>query len=58
MLEGSIPIALIFKIHYKAMFSAFASKHKFQSQTVKPYSSKLTFLDQLQLFLEPSSGEI
>jgi hypothetical protein len=32
MLEGSIPIALIFKIHYKAMVSAFASKHKFQSQ--------------------------
>jgi hypothetical protein len=32
MLEGSIPVALIFKIHYKAMFSAFASKHKFQSQ--------------------------
>ena len=28
MLEGSIPVALIFKIHYKAMFSAFASKHK------------------------------
>jgi hypothetical protein len=32
MLEGSILVALIFKIHYKAMFSAFASKHKFQSQ--------------------------
>jgi hypothetical protein len=32
MLEGSISVALIFKIHYKAMFSAFASKHKFQSQ--------------------------
>jgi hypothetical protein len=32
MLEGSIPVALIFKIHYKAMFLAFASKHKFQSQ--------------------------
>jgi hypothetical protein len=32
MLEGSIHVALIFKIHYKAMFSAFASKHKFQSQ--------------------------
>jgi len=32
MLEGSIPVALIFKIHYKAMFSVFASKHKFQSQ--------------------------
>jgi hypothetical protein len=32
MLEGSIPVALIFKIHYKAMFSAFASKHKFQSK--------------------------
>jgi len=32
MLEGSIPVALIFKIHYKAMFSAFSSKHKFQSQ--------------------------
>jgi hypothetical protein len=32
MLEGSILIALIFKIHYKAMFSVFASKHKFQSQ--------------------------
>jgi hypothetical protein len=32
MLKGSIPVALIFKIHYKAMFSAFASKHKFQSK--------------------------
>jgi hypothetical protein len=32
MLEGSIPVPLIFKIHYKAMFSAFASKHKFQSK--------------------------
>lgn len=27
MLEGRVPVALIFKIHYKAMFSAFASKH-------------------------------
>ncbi|KAG5247564.1 JHL23C [Salix suchowensis] len=27
MLEDSVPVALIFKIHYKAMFSAFASKH-------------------------------
>ena len=27
MLEGSVLVALIFKIHYKAMFSAFASKH-------------------------------
>jgi len=35
MLEGSIPVALIFKIHYKVMFSAFASKHKFQSQKGK-----------------------
>jgi hypothetical protein len=32
MLEGSIFVALIFKIHYKAMFSAFANKHKFQSK--------------------------
>ena len=32
MLEGSIPVGLIFKIHYKAMFSAFASKHKYQSR--------------------------
>ena len=32
MFEGFIPVALIFKIHYKAMFSAFASKHKYQSQ--------------------------
>jgi hypothetical protein len=32
MLEGSIPVALIFKVHYKVIFSAFASKHKFQSQ--------------------------
>jgi len=35
MLEGSILIALIFKINYKAMFSPFASKHKFQSQKVE-----------------------
>jgi len=32
ILEGLISIALIFKIHYKAMFSFFANKHKFQSQ--------------------------
>jgi len=32
MLEGFILVALIFKIHYKAIFLAFASKHKFQSQ--------------------------
>jgi hypothetical protein len=32
ILEGSIPVTLIFKIHYKAMFSAFANKHKFQSE--------------------------
>ena len=32
MLEGLIHVALIFKIHYKDMFSAFANKHKFQSQ--------------------------
>ena len=32
MLEGSILVALIFKIRYKVMFSTFASKHKFQSQ--------------------------
>ena len=35
MLEGSIHVTLIFKIHYKAMFSAFVSKHKFQSQKGK-----------------------
>uniref|UniRef100_A0A6N2LKD6 Reverse transcriptase domain-containing protein n=1 Tax=Salix viminalis TaxID=40686 RepID=A0A6N2LKD6_SALVM len=27
MIQDSIPVALIFKIHYKAMHSAFASKH-------------------------------
>ena len=32
MLEGSILVAFIFKIHYKAMFSTFASKHKYQSR--------------------------
>jgi len=32
MLEGSTLVALIFKIHYKVMFSVFANKHKFQSQ--------------------------
>jgi hypothetical protein len=32
MLEGSILVALIFKIHCKAMFYAFYSKQKFQSQ--------------------------
>jgi hypothetical protein len=30
MLERLILVALIFKIHYKAMFSFFVSKHKFQ----------------------------
>ena len=29
MLEESIRVAFIFKIHYKAKFSVFASKHKF-----------------------------
>lgn len=32
MLEGSILIALIFKIRYKAMFFVFANKYKFQSK--------------------------
>jgi len=32
MLEESILVALILKIHYKAMFLTFASKHKYQSQ--------------------------
>ncbi|KAH9697601.1 hypothetical protein KPL71_023672 [Citrus sinensis] len=32
MLEGSVPVALIFKISYKAMISAFNTQHKFQSK--------------------------
>jgi len=32
MTKGSILVVLIFKIHYKAMFSVFVTKHKFQSQ--------------------------
>jgi hypothetical protein len=32
MHEGLIHVALIFKIHYKAMFFIFSSKHKFQSR--------------------------
>ena len=32
MLEGSIPIALIFRIHYKVMESAFGSKFLHQSE--------------------------
>jgi len=32
MLEGLILVALIFKIHCKAMFYEFYSKHKFQSK--------------------------
>ncbi|CAF1929358.1 unnamed protein product [Brassica napus] len=32
MIEGSIPIALIFRVHYKAMTSAFSSKVKLSSK--------------------------
>ena len=31
MLAGSIPAALVFKVHYNAMQFAFATKHRFQS---------------------------
>ena len=30
MIKGSVPVALIFKISYKAMISAFSTQHKFQ----------------------------
>ncbi|KAH9714172.1 hypothetical protein KPL71_020570 [Citrus sinensis] len=30
--KGSVPVALIFKISYKAMISAFSTQHKFQSK--------------------------
>jgi len=57
MLEGSILIALIFKIHYKAIFSVFASKHKFQSQKEETLllqtDLSLTLLSQKQ-----SNGKI
>ncbi|KAH9779725.1 hypothetical protein KPL71_007821 [Citrus sinensis] len=32
MIEGSIPVALIFKISYKVMVTAFSTQHKFQSK--------------------------
>ncbi|KAH9670356.1 hypothetical protein KPL70_016954 [Citrus sinensis] len=32
MIKGSVPVALIFKISYKAMISAFSTQHKFQSK--------------------------
>ena len=32
MEDGSIPIALVFKVHYKAMMSAFATKSRFHSK--------------------------
>jgi len=32
MIEGSVPVALIFKISYKAMISAFITQHRFQSK--------------------------
>ncbi|KAH9657765.1 hypothetical protein KPL70_023206 [Citrus sinensis] len=32
MIKGSIPVALIFKISYKAMISAFSTQHKYQSK--------------------------
>ena len=32
MIEGSIPVALIYKISYKAMISAFSTQPKFQSK--------------------------
>ncbi|KAH9668233.1 hypothetical protein KPL70_021336 [Citrus sinensis] len=35
MIEGSIPVALIYKISYKAMISAFSTQHKFQSEKDK-----------------------
>ena len=30
MIEGSVPVALIFKISYKVMISSFSTQHKFQ----------------------------
>ena len=35
MIEGFVPVALIFKISYKAMISAFSTQHKFQSKRDK-----------------------
>ncbi|KAH9680236.1 hypothetical protein KPL71_026479 [Citrus sinensis] len=35
MIEGSVPVALIFKISYKAIISAFSTQHKFQSKRDK-----------------------
>ncbi|KAH9723794.1 hypothetical protein KPL70_007259 [Citrus sinensis] len=32
MIKGSVPVALIFKISYKAMISAFSTQHRFQSK--------------------------
>ena len=32
MIKGSIPVALIFKVHYKVMMSTFNTKHRFQSK--------------------------
>ena len=32
MISGLIPVALIFKIHYKAMVSTFSTKHHYQSK--------------------------
>ena len=32
MIKGSIPVALIFKISYKAMVSTFSTQHRFQSK--------------------------
>jgi hypothetical protein len=56
MLEGSISVALIFKIHYKAMFSAFTSKHKFQSSKHSFY--KQIYPAQTLLSQKQSNGKI
>ncbi|CAF2152539.1 unnamed protein product [Brassica napus] len=58
MIEGSIPIALIFRVHYKAMTSAFSSKVKLSSKKGRPCCFKLIFQDPTPLFRDPSNGKI
>ena len=54
MIEGSIPIALIFKVHYKVMMFVFNTKHLFQSR--KRLYSKLTSPNPIWLYSNPFSG--
>jgi hypothetical protein len=58
MLEGSILIALIFKIRYKLCSLSLPTNINFNPKKVKPYFYKLTFQNQTQLYLESSTEKM